>query len=232
MTYRRAIPVALLGIASLSTPLSAQVSRWRDPNPALQQSTVDAAAIGDVGRGFFEYSIGDEVDWNASSGLALAGGMLRASYARGHTHHIYALGYARPLTQTSLGFFGTLGTGVDLTGAFDDNTTTFYKSRAVRLAIPLSLRWGSPSRLSLAPYVAPYAELGRTEVFTLNCQPSAAGCTRPYTLAPGQTRSVGLGAGFELSAWRLAFDMGMMGVPRRLNLYGQWSASAGVRVRF
>jgi hypothetical protein len=234
MTYRRPtrIVIALMSTLALSASLSAQ-QRPSDPNPALRQATIDESALGITGRGFAEYSVGDRIDWMAATGIHFAGGMLRVTYGQGSTQRIYGLGYGRPIAQKSLGMFGTLTSGVDLSAALDQNTTYLFRSRAARLSLPLSWRIGSPSMFSIAPYVAPYAEIGRAMVFHGYCPANGTGCG-PGESFPDQTRSLGLGAGVDITAWRFGFNIGMMGVPTRLNLYrnGAWTANAGVRIRF
>ena len=215
-----------ISILSLPARLDGQAARY--PNPALQQGTVDAAALGPAGRGFFEYLLADDVDWIASGGVALGGGMLRGSYGKSQVRRIYGLGYARRIAEKNLGLFGTWGTGVDLAAAYDDTKWWGYNSRAVRLAIPLSLRWGSPSRLSLSPYVTPYAEWGRAAFLHGGCAPTCP----PSSLRTDATYSTGLGAGFQLTAWRLSLEVGMMGAPTHLNHYNSFIASGGLRWRF
>ena len=236
MTGRRAVVsmITTMSILLLSAPLGAQVSlRDRDPNPALRQGTIDPAALGLGGRGFLEFSEGEQFDWMAAAGLGLFGGTLRASYGyeQNFSQRIYGLGYARAITQTDMGLFGTLGTGVDLSAAYSSSRyLSHYAPRAVQLAVPLSLRWGSPSGLSVSPYVAPYAEIGRADLV-----PGGCGLTCPpgVGVSPGRTYSTGLGAGAVLTAWRLSLEAGMIGVPTRLNLYRSgWKASAGIRWGF
>jgi hypothetical protein len=219
-----------MSILAPSMPLAAQGAH--DPNPALRQATIDEAALGTPGRAFAEYSTGSDIDWIAATGIGFGGGMLRVSYGEGFTQRIYGLGFARPIAQRNLGMFGTLTSGVDLSGAFDDNTAYFYKSRAARLALPLSWRLGSPSRFSMTPYVAPYAEIGRALIFHADCG-TGVPCT-PAAFFPDQTRSLGLGGGVDITAWKLGFNIGMTGVPTRLNLYrnGAWNTNASVRIRF
>jgi hypothetical protein len=173
----------------------------------------------------------------ASAGLALVGGTLRASYGveRNYDQRFYGLGYARQIGEKSLGLFGTFGTGVDFSGSYaEGGKLSPYAPRAVRLAIPLSLRWGSPSRLSLTPYVAPYAELGRADLVRGNCDSSTNTCTGVTGISPGRTYSAGLGAGALLTAWKVSLEAGVIGVPTRANLYsnGGWKASAGLRFHF
>src|SRR5204862_2272665 len=70
-----------------------------------------------------------------------------------------------------------LGAGVDLTGAYDFSPHAVFDSRAVRLSLPLSIRWGAPSRLSLTPYVAPYGEFGHGRIVHADCHQFT--CTGP-----------------------------------------------------
>jgi hypothetical protein len=234
MTYRRLTQslIALMSTLSLAASLSAQ--RASDPNPALRQAPIDEAALGMTSRAFAEYATGGSyTDWMGTAGIGYAGGLLRASYGRSFTQRIYGLGFARPIAAKSVGMFGTLTSGVDLSAALDQNTNRLFRARAARLSLPLAWRFGSPSRFSIAPYVAPYAEIGRAMVFHGYCPANGTGCG-PGTSFPDQTRSLGLGAGVDITAWRFGFNIGMTGVPTRLNLYrnGAWTANAAVRIRF
>jgi hypothetical protein len=224
--------IALMSTLSLAAPLSAQ--RAGDPNPALRQATIDEAALGITSRAFAEYSTySDDIDWIGTAGISFAGGLLRASYGKGVNQRIYGLGFARPIAAKSFGMFGTLTSGVDLSAAIEKNFYYLYRSRAARLSLPLSWRMGSPSQFSIAPYVAPYAEIGRAMVFHGYCAANGTGCG-PGTSFPDQTRSLGLGAGVDITAWRFGFNIGMTGVPTRLNLYrnGAWTENVAVRIRF
>jgi hypothetical protein len=234
MTYRRLTPIAiaLMSTLSLAAPLSAQ--RASDPNPALRQATIDEAALGMTSRAFAEFSThSNGFDWMGTAGVRFAGGLLRASYGKGVNQRIYGLGFARPMAAKSFGMFGTLTSGIDLSAAIEQNDYYNYGSRAARLSLPLSWRIGSPSRFSIAPYVAPYAEVGRAMVFHGYCPANGTGCG-PGTAFPDLTRSLGLGGGVDITAGRFGLNIGMTGVPTRLNLYrnGAWTANAAVRIRF
>jgi hypothetical protein len=219
---------------------SAQVGRDRDPNPALWQATPDAAALGSTSRAFLEAGrTGEDNSWLASTGFELAGGMLRATYGyramyRSSPRRDYALGYARQITQQDLGLFGSWSTGMDFTAAYQSTALWWQNARAARLAIPVSFRWGSPSRISLAPYVAPYAEFGHATLVSSAANCSTGSCLFAPDFNGGSTYSTGLGVGAELTVWRLGLTIGSMGIPRRLNLYdnGRWITTASVRLRF
>lgn len=228
--HRRVLSTLALVISVSGFPAvgSAQVGRDRDPNPALWQATPDGAALGSASRGFVEAGLTDKDNtWLGSVGFELGGGMLRASYGQRNIYHgspyrDYALGYARQITEQQLGIVGSWSTGVDFTAAYQTAPLWYGNARAARLALPVSLRLGSPSRISLAPYVVPYAELGHATI--LNAQ----------NFSGARTYSAGLGVGAELTVWRLGLTVGSMGVPRRLNLYddGRWGASGSVRLGF
>ena len=227
--------IALMSTLSLAAPLSAQ-QRASDPNPALRQATIDEAALGMTSRAFTEFSTYynfNELDWTGTVGVRFAGGLLRASYGRGANQRVYGLGFARSIAAKSFGRFGTLTSGVDLGAAIEHSDFFSYNSRAARLSLPLSWRIGSPSRFSIAPYVAPYAEIGRAMVFHGYCPANGTGCG-PGTTFPDLTRSLGLGGGVDITAGRFGLNIGMTGVPTRLNLYrnGAWTANASVRIRF
>jgi hypothetical protein len=221
--------MAATSIVVRSAAVAAQgIQRSTGPNPALRQSTVDAAALGVVGRAFLEYGLGDDEDWTGSAGLALAGGMLRGSYTQQYPKRYYGLGYAHPIASQSFGWFGTLGSGVDFSAAYQANLPWSTGPRAMRLTTPLYWRLGSPRSVSLTPYLAPYAELGSEDVFRSGCQFIPGSCR----IRRATTYSTGLGGGFEFAAWRTSLAVGVMGVPVRLNQYGPWRASAGFRLRF
>lgn len=231
MTSRQFAIVSLLVMTVFASRLDGQV---RNPNNALQKLTVDAVALGDTGRAFTELELVNSPErWLTTAGLRLGGGALRASYGWGNNQErIYGLGYARPLAQGDLGYFGTLTTGLDVYGAYHTSSFDPYNSRAARLAIPLSIRWGSPSRVSLAPFLAPYAEIGRAGMTSGTCVYTQPSCTDPFRFAPGQTRAAGLGAGAELTLGRVGFDVGFRNVwMRRSALYGD-QMSLGARIRF
>jgi hypothetical protein len=235
MPRRFATIAAFMSVLALSIPAAAQVTRDRDPNPALWQSTPDAAALGPAGRGFLEFGHTDwDGDWLASAGLGVKGGMLHFTYGQSDLYRDYALGYARRIVEHSLGVFGSWGTGIDFTGAHQTGPGPFGDATAARLTIPLSLRWGSPSGLSISPYVAPYAEMGNAEHVRFSTDCSTGTCTFSDQHWPGRTYSTGIGIGAQITAWRLGLTVGAMGVPMGLRKYGngQWQASAGVRVRF
>jgi len=221
--------VGIVFICSSATPADAQ--RYGDWTPALRSLPLDPAALGMPGRAFLEYSRTDQVSWLATGGLRLGQGMLRTSFGQGWRQQILGLGYSRPLAQQSIGMFGTLGTGVDLTGAYDFSPYAMFSSRAVRLSVPLSIRWGSPSRVSLTPYAAPYGELGHGQIIHGNCHPFY--CTSPLTIYDGQARAVGLAAGFQVTAWRFGLDAGLRDALSRVDVpQGGYQLTVGVRLHF
>src|SRR5690348_15680952 len=139
MPRRFATIAAFMSVLALSIPAAAQVTRDRDPNPALWQSTPDAAALGPAGRGFLEFGHTDwDGDWLASAGLGVKGGMLHFTYGQSDLYRDYALGYARRIVEHSLGVFGSWGTGIDFTGAHQTGPGPFGDATAARLTIPLS----------------------------------------------------------------------------------------------
>jgi hypothetical protein len=99
------------------------------------------------------------------------------------------------------------------------------------LSIPFSVRWGSPSRLSIAPYVAPYGELGRATLY----QPTSCneGLFCPWVPAGlSNTHAFGMESGVQLTAWRLSLQIGLSDLPK--NDFGstRFKLGAGVRLRF
>jgi hypothetical protein len=229
---RRAGTILLTAIAIDAMPATADcqyLGRW---NPALTYHNADAAALGTPGRGFLEYGTSDSFGYTAEAGIGTLGGMLRATYAHGYQRAIWGLGYARMLAAKDAGKLGTWGAGVDVSGAMDFYQPAALASRAGRMSIPLSLRWGSPTRLSIAPYVAPVGEIGRETSYV-----PAPGCD-PNTFCsyvPGrllQTHALGLASGVQLTAWRASLEIGLRDLPRTRFGYTEYTVGVGLRLRF
>ena len=229
MTTRRRVTVLFALMSVSASSLAGQAAKAND---ALRKPTVDAVALGDTGRAFTELElVSDHDTWLSAVGFGLAGGALRASYGWGNNQErVYGLGYARPIARSDLGAFGSLTTGLDIYGAYQTNAFNPYNSRAARLAIPVSIRWGSPSQLSFAPFLAPYAEIGRAGLISGSC--SGPSCTDPFRLAPGLTRGVGLGAGAELTLWHVALQMNFRNLWMRKTAFYSDQFSLGTRIRF
>jgi len=234
----KAVAVAI-SVCSFPGGLGAQLVRASEPNPALWQSTPDAVALGSVARGFVGLGFGSFAgSWFGSAGIRWGGGMLRASYgqssdSQGPTYRDYALGYARRLVERDGSIFGTLGAGADVTAAYQSGPAWTENPRGARLALPLSVRWGSLSRLSFSPYVAPYTEYGHAAVVSFSNCPTQS-CPFLSMLRPASTQSTGIGIGGDLTLWRLGLIVGVMGVPQGLRKYmhADESASAAVSFRF
>jgi len=183
------------------------------------------------GRAYLEYSGSDQVSWLATGGVRLGQGVLRASFGQGWRQQILGVGYSSPVAQQSVGILGTLGAGADLAGAYDFSSEQAFDSRAVRLSVPLSIRWGSPSRVSLTPYVAPYGELGRGRIVHASCHQFT--CTSPITIYDGQTRAAGLAAGFQVMAWRFGLEAGLRDALMRPDVpQGGYQLTIGFRLHF
>lgn len=229
----RAFSTALFIMSVCSLPAAAQVAQNNAPNPAFWQSSPDAAALGSVGRGFFSYGLDDKNgQWMLSGGVGLFGGMVRASYGRASsfgTLHDYALGFSRPLYLQNHGAWLSWGSGVDLLAAAQSGQSAIYNNQAVRLMVPLFVRFGTPTALSIAPYVGPYAEFADGQ-HLLGCD--ARGCANSV-LASGNTYSGGLAFGADVTAWRLGLSIGATGVPAGLRAFRpEWKASVALRIRF
>jgi opacity protein-like surface antigen len=201
---RRAATTLAIVMCVSSSAAPAWGQRFGAPNQALDESFVDASARGPGSGGFLEIARTRELSWFLSGGFMLGRGTLRASYAEGYRRRLYGLGYGVQIAERQVGMFGTLGTGVDLAAGYDHSPSFGYSPRAMRVAIPLSLRWGSMSRFSFSPYLAPYAELGRARQFHVRCESFT--CTGPVTYSTDVTRAAGIGAGFELTVWRLGLE--------------------------
>jgi hypothetical protein len=225
------LAVRLIGVMCMcSSAATARAQRYGDWTPALRSLPLDPAALGMSRRGYLEYSRTEQVSWLLTGGLRLGRGMLRTSFGQGWNQHILGLGYSSPLAQQSVGILGTLGAGVDWTGAYDFSPHAVFDSRAVRLSLPLSIRWGAPSRLSLTPYVAPYGEFGHGRIVHADCHQFT--CTGPVTIYDGQTQAVGLAAGFQLTAWRLGLQAGLRDVLINQDVPQSYQVTIGFRLHF
>lgn len=228
--------VVAMSVCSLSVPLAAQsTTSPYDPNPALWQVTPDAAALGFGGRGFLSYGVDEwNRQWMVSGGLGLFGGMLHATYGKsskvGAPLEEYAIGYARRLTDWNLGPWMSWGAGFDLTAAAQRSPFSPYESKGVRLMVPLSFRLGSPTGLSIAPYVGPYTEYGSAYLVRGCLLTNSCGGAR---MPPGSTHSTGLAFGAEVTLWRLGFTLGALGVPDGMRAFRPgWQGTGAVRIRF
>lgn len=228
---RRAAAILLSAMAIYALPTTANCQSFGRWNPALTSNTPDAAALGTPGRGFFEYGMSDAFGYTAEAGIGTLGGMLRGTYSHSYTRSVWGLGYARMLAAKDAGKLGTWGAGIDVSGAMDFHPRSAVASRAARLSIPLSLRWGSPSRLSIAPYVAPYGEIGReTSYQQTNCDEGLFCTFVPAGLSP--THALGLAAGVQLTAWRVSFEMGLRDLLRTEFGTTEYKVGMGLRLRF
>ena len=227
---RRASTSLLIAMAICAAPATARTQSFGVWNSALTSHTVDAAALGTSGRAFLEYGISDAYGYTAEAGLGTLGGMLRATYAHSYSQSLAGLGYARMLAAKNSGKLGTWGAGVDATVSMDFHQPAAIASRAARLAIPLSLRWGSPSRLSIAPYVAPYGEIGREMTYRLNCDQGFFCGGGP--VGNVGTHAFGLAAGLQLTAWRLSLEMGLRDIPKREFGSTTYKFGTGLRLSF
>ena len=227
---RRAGTILLTTMAVYAIPATAKCQSFGQWNPALTSHTVDAAALGTGGRGFLEYGITDSYGYTAEAGLGTWGGMLRAMHAHSYSQSVWGLGYARMLAAKDAGKLGTWGAGVDVTGAMDFRERAAIAARAARLSIPLSLRWGSPSRLSIAPYVAPYGEIGREMIYRLGCDQDFYCGVAPVGIRG--THAFGLASGVQLTAWRVSLEMGLRDLPKTRYGYTDYKLGVGLRLRF
>jgi hypothetical protein len=126
--------------------------------------------------------------------------------------------------------FGTLGTGGVGLGVFGGYMTSPLStwSRGARFSIPLSLRWGSPSRLSVAPYVAPYAEFGRSAYLAPTC--SDFNCPLESRLI--SNRMSGLAGGLQINLWRLGLNFEVKDVTYLRREIQKGQVTLGARVHF
>lgn len=222
----RLTSITAFAICSLS--MRAESQRPLALNPAIRQQTIDAAALAVNPGAFAQYGLTDNLGWSAITGLPFGGGVLRAGYTDGFETRVVSLGYARTIAMWNLGAFGTLASGLDMIGAYNTAYASAVADRAVRAAIPLSLRWGSPSALSLAPYAAPFAEAGVRATYGT----AAASCAFCFTPRVGlnSTRSIGSITGLDFTVWRLGFDFAGRNVwGHRLD---RSQYSAGIRWNF
>jgi hypothetical protein len=206
----------------------AQSQRWyQQTNPALSQHTIDPAALGEAPAAFVQYGLPDDLGWSAMAGVRFGGGVFRTSFKNGWHSRVVGLGYARTLATKGLGPFGTLASGVDLAAGYNTAYGSATADRAARLSLPFSIRWGSASRLSFAPLLAPFTEIGSRGFDRPDCE-TCFSWTRAGLLP---TRSTGLTAGAELTAWRTSFEVAQRDVWTH---HGRYEArfSAGLRWHF
>jgi len=228
---RPAGTILLTTIAIHAMPATANCQSFGRWNPVLTEQTPDAAALGTLGRGFLQYGVTGDDGYTTAAGLGMLGGMLRATYAHSYLRSVWGLGYARMLAAKDAGKLGTWGAGVDISGAMDFRQRAALASRASSVSMPLSLRWGSPSRLSIGPYVAPYAEIGRATTYQLtNCDQDGFCSVVPAALI--QTHAFGLEYGVQLTAWRFSFEIGLKDIANTALGYSRYQAGAGLRLRF
>ena len=194
---------SLTAFAICAVAVRAESQRPSEPNPALRQHTIDAAALGVGPAAFAQYGLADNLGWSAITGLPFAGGVLRAGYTSGWETRVVSLGFARTVAARDLGVFGTLSSGLDVIGAYNTAYASGLADRAIRAAIPLSLRWGSPSALSLAPYLAPFAEVGSRATNVADCD----FCFTGHRVGLYSTRSIGMVSGLDVTVWHLGFDL-------------------------
>ena len=227
-------PIATLAIALMSVLSSskvAQAQRFGDWTTAFRSFPLLPGPLGDSARAFLAFSRNDQLDMMGTGGIRFLGGVFHASVGQGRRQNVLGLGYTGELLRHDLGFLGTLGAGGDLSAAYDYSELEAYRSRALRLAVPFSIRWGSPSRFSATPYLAPYAELGHGQTVHFGSCVDFQ-CSGPVTSRIGQTRAAGLAAGLQLDAWRLGFDLGLRDLLVRNNFSQDGQVTLGLRVRF
>lgn len=222
----RLTSVAAFAICTVS--MRAESQRPLKLNPAIRQHTIDAAALGVNPNVFAQYALPDNLGWSASTGLPFGGGVLRAGYTDGYETRVVSLGYARTIARRDLGAFGTFASGLDMIGAYNTAYASAVADRAVRAAIPLSVRWGRPSAFSMAPYIAPFAEAGVRATYAA----AAADCVFCSTPRTGlnPTRSIGSITGLDFTVWRLGFDFAGRNVWGHRMDRSQYSA--GIRWNF
>lgn len=228
---RRAGSLLLTTLGVVALPGCAHGQSYGRWNSVFTEHTADGAALGTPGSGFFEYGTSDKYGYTVQAGIASLGGMLRATYSHSYRQTIGGVGYARILAAKDAGKLGIWGAGVDVSGAVDFYERAALASRAARLAIPLSLRWGSPSRLSIAPYVAPYSEIGRETSYQLTSCDQGVFC-RALPAGLDNTHALGIASGLQLTAWRLSFEVGLRDLPRTRFGHTDYKLGMGLRLRF
>lgn len=222
--YRRAAGSIVAAMIILTFSQVAVGQQVGVSNPALRATTVDAAALGSSGGSFVEYSMGDRFDYNAVAGLGLGAGSLRAAYQHAYRERGYGIGYARALAASDFGVFGRGTLGLDVFGAYMGSSFE-GASRGARIAVPFSLRWGSPS-FSVAPYVAPYAELGRSSFLYTTCDFCSL---QSQTLS---TRTGGLAGGLQINAWHLGLNLELRDAGSIRQELQKYQFTTGIRIHF
>jgi hypothetical protein len=220
--------ICVLSALSISVEAQAYRSVW---SSAMLESGVDASSLGPAGRGFLEFSVNGGENGVYGGGVGLVGGSLRAIFGQGYRHRTFGVGYSRVMISRPVGSIGTLATGLDISAAYNTYGSTGVAPRAALLTIPLSLRWGSPSHVSFAPYVGPYGQIGSDRLYRLrSCDPTAL-CG--YDLVGLQSaRGAGLATGFDLTVWRLGFDVGYRRDLTNRYPFNFYKLEAGIRLRW
>lgn len=208
-------------------------------NAARLTSTANPAALG----GPVGLSIGVASDGpTVVADIAVGRGALRLLGSRVHRSESYGLGYGASLIADSLWASIRWSLGAELNLGYHANhivMRTLYvgtpTSLNALLSVPLALHIGSDRRLSMTPYVAPYAEIGEGPAGYWNpegCSPApGAGppCTQFVYADHYTTHAVGTVLGVRLTAWRLALDVTYVEVADR---FQRGLGTAAISVRF
>ena len=202
-----------------------RAQRIGDFNDARFFSTISAASLGQpvgvsLGLSTSSLSYGGGL---AVGDIGLGPGALRLVAAHPKNFQGYALGYGAPVFRRTLAPFVTTTIGAELSvsylgyrlsgpSIFVGNGT--YTN--AHLTLPVGLQLGDVNRLSFTPYVAPFAEFGsapsgvweqngRSCVSEIDCQFLYSG--------HHDSRALGAGLGFRLTAWRVGIDAAFQDLP-------------------
>jgi len=219
--------LSLLAALCLPAATYAQLSTYND---ARLLSTLNPAALGQpVGLSLGLSSVVDQgVNGNLLVGdVSLGVGALRVIAAHPFRFEAYGLGYGAPIVTRAFTSLASLTLGADAMVGYYGERHPKYSSYVgngtsldARVALPVALRLGSTTWLSLTPYIAPYAEVGAAPMGSwmdngTPCFPSfeSANCRFLYS---GHYRSHAFGTalGARLTAWRLGIDLGYGDIPR------------------
>ena len=232
----------------LAVPAGLRAQRVGDYNDARLISAVSAASLGQLsglslGLSTPSLSYGGPL---AFGELPLGPGAFR--FVAGHPSDWegYGLGYGALLGQRTLAPFARMTIGAELSlnylGYRLRPPTTYVGNGTftnAHLTVPLGLQLGNVNRLSITPYVAPYAEVGSA--------PSGY-FYDPQSVAPGQpcqdlfsckylysghhqTEALGAAVGFRLTVWHFAIDAATADLPSK-EQFTKYRTSLGVSLRF
>lgn len=199
-------------VAAALVPGALRAQATNQLNDAILVGTVDPAALGIKPQPVFGLYVSGHDDYLSSLGFGAGVGALRLissvdQWLRTSFGAGYALGIAHDIPHV-----GTVTAGTDAEIGYTSSVVA--KSNwaiGTRLALPIGIRWGSIGRVSVAPYLIPYVELGsqaRFEGAPAGCAdiPGQYSCTDFRSVGQRPTNAAGLGYGLHVTVGRLTLE--------------------------